>query len=151
MFSGPADGNSTRGSHRWPSRLRQAAAALALVLPGLGLGLTAASTGALAKTSDPAATATVTLTQLPQAAQQTYQRVLSGGPFPYRKDGILFGNRERLLPSQAKGYYREFTVQTPGAASRGARRIVCGGRQPTAPDTCYYTADHYASFSRIVP
>ena len=104
-----------------------------------------------ARASNPAATASVALTQLPQAAQQTYQRVLSGGPFPYRKDGILFGNRERVLPAQAKGYYREYTVQTPGAASRGARRIVCGGRQPTAPDTCYYTADHYASFSRIVP
>jgi ribonuclease T1 len=144
VFSGPADCNSTRGSHRWPPRFRQAATALLI-------GLAAASTGALAKTSDPAATATVALTQLPQAAQQTYQRVLGGGPFPYRKDGIVFGNRERLLPSEAKGYYREYTVQTPGAANRGARRIVCGGRQPTAPDACYYTADHYASFSRIVP
>jgi ribonuclease T1 len=65
-------------------------------------------------------------------------------------DGTVFGNRERLLPDQTRGYYREYTVPTPGLNHRGARRIVCGGSQPRAPRACYYTADHYASFKRIV-
>ncbi len=94
--------------------------------------------------------ATVSLAQLPPEAQATEQLIRAGGPFPYGKDGTVFGNRERLLPSQPRGYYREYTVRTPGARDRGARRIVCGGRQPTDPHACYYTADHYASFRRIV-
>jgi ribonuclease T1 len=77
--------------------------------------------------------------------------VRSGGPFPYEKDGIVFGNRERLLPRQSRGYYREYTVPTPGARDRGARRLVCGGRQPRNPDACFYTDDHYASFRRVLP
>ncbi len=72
-----------------------------------------------------------------------------GGPFPYEKDGTVFGNRERLLPSQVRGYYREYTVPTPGLDHRGARRIVCGGMQPTVPEACFYTEDHYASFQLI--
>ncbi len=72
-----------------------------------------------------------------------------GGPFPYEKDGTVFGNRERLLPSQVRGYYREYTVPTPGLDHRGARRIVCGGMQPTVPEACFYTGDHYASFQLI--
>lgn len=99
---------------------------------------------------DVAAMATVELSTLPPQARQTHQRILAGGPFPYRKDGSVFGNRERLLPLQARGWYREYTVKTPGSPDRGARRIVCGGPRPTAPDACYYTADHYASFRRIV-
>lgn len=87
---------------------------------------------------------------LPVQAQQTYRLVLSGGPFPNRKDGTVFGNRERLLPGRVRGYYHEYTVPTPGASHRGARRLVCGGEQKVQPDACYYTADHYASFSRIV-
>jgi ribonuclease T1 len=87
---------------------------------------------------------------LPAEARQTQQRILSGGPFPYAKDGTVFGNRERLLPREKRGYYREYTVRTPGARSRGARRIVCGGDKPTLPEACYYTADHYTSFKRIV-
>jgi ribonuclease T1 len=93
---------------------------------------------------------TVQLSQLPAEAQQTAKLIRSGGPFPYAKDGVVFGNRERLLPSKRRGYYREYTVKTPGARNRGARRIVCGGEPPTEPDACYYTADHYASFARIV-
>jgi ribonuclease T1 len=93
---------------------------------------------------------TVALAELPAEARKTEQLIRSGGPFPYAKDGSVFGNRERLLPRQARGYYREYTVPTPGAKNRGARRIVCGGEQPVAPEACYYTADHYASFSRIV-
>jgi ribonuclease T1 len=93
---------------------------------------------------------TVTLAALPPPARETHQRILSGGPFPYAKDGTVFFNRERLLPSQPRGWYREYTVRTPGASNRGAQRIVCGGTVPTAPQACYYTADHYASFARIV-
>jgi ribonuclease T1 len=91
----------------------------------------------------------VALEQLPEQARQTEQLVRRGGPFPYAKDGTVFGNRERLLPRHKRGYYREYTVKTPGSRDRGARRIVCGGEKPSAPDACYYTADHYASFKRI--
>jgi ribonuclease T1 len=93
---------------------------------------------------------TVALAELPPEARQTKQLILAGGPFPYSKDGTVFFNRERLLPPQRRGFYREYTVTTPGARNRGARRIVCGGEVPTAPEACYYTADHYASFRRIV-
>ncbi|MFZ5547703.1 MAG: ribonuclease domain-containing protein [Pseudomonadota bacterium] len=97
------------------------------------------------------ATGTVSLAALPAEAQQTERLIRAGGPFPYPKDGLVFGNRERLLPLQARGYYREYTVRTPGSRDRGARRIVCGGRQPREPDACFYTEDHYASFKRITP
>lgn len=101
--------------------------------------------------SAPADQERVALSELPVQARTTYQRILEGGPFPYDKDGTVFGNRERLLPKEKRGYYREYTVKTPRERSRGARRIVCGGWQPTRPDACYYTADHYASFRRIAP
>lgn len=94
---------------------------------------------------------TVALSSLPAEAQQVQRLIHAGGPFRYDKDGTVFGNRERLLPRQARGYYREYTVPTPRARNRGARRIVCGGKQPQQPEACYYTADHYASFQRIVP
>ena len=96
------------------------------------------------------ATQTVALSALPVEAQQTQDLIHKGGPFVYAKDGSVFGNRERHLPTNARGYYREYTVKTPGSRDRGARRIVCGGSQPTKPDACYYTSDHYASFARIV-
>ena len=92
----------------------------------------------------------VLLLELPTEALRTYRAIHSGGPFAYPKDGSVFGNRERLLPDQARGFYREYTVKTPGSSDRGARRIICGGMKPTAPEACYYTADHYASFRRIV-
>jgi len=91
----------------------------------------------------------VSVQDLPREGQKTYQLIHQGGPFPYEKDGTVFGNRERLLPRKARGYYREYTVRTPGLSHRGARRIVCGGEVPRAPDVCYYTADHYASFRVI--
>jgi ribonuclease T1 len=94
--------------------------------------------------------ATVALNALPAQGIETYQRILQGGPFPYEKDGVVFGNREHQLPATKRGYYREYTVKTPGSRDRGARRMVCGGPAKT-PDTCYYTADHYASFRKIVP
>lgn len=93
---------------------------------------------------------TVPLSELPRQGMDTYRLIAQGGPFPYNKDGVVFGNRERLLPGQKRGFYREYTVKTPGERDRGARRIVCGG-EPKAPEVCYYTADHYASFRRIVP
>ncbi|HWH81597.1 MAG TPA: ribonuclease [Burkholderiaceae bacterium] len=94
---------------------------------------------------------TVAVAELPREAQAAYRLIQRGGPFPYRKDGIVFGNRERELPARPRGYYHEYTVGTPGARDRGARRIVCGGAVVTAPDACFYTADHYASFRRIAP
>lgn len=114
----------------------------------LGLGTVVGAPEAQART---AAAEPVALSQLPPQAQETYRRVLTGGPFAHGKDGSVFGNRERLLPLKPRGYYREYTVETPGSADRGARRIVCGGTPPTKPDQCYYTADHYASFARILP
>lgn len=92
----------------------------------------------------------VALAELPREAQQTQRLVRAGGPFPYAKDGATFGNRERQLPRRARGFYREYTVPTPGANNRGARRIVCGGVSVRQPEVCYYTDDHYASFRQIV-
>ena len=96
-----------------------------------------------------ASLASVRLAELPVRARETYELIRQGGPFRYDKDGAVFGNRERLLPGATRGYYREYTVATPGSSDRGARRIVCGG-PPRAPHACYYTADHYASFRLIV-
>lgn len=83
---------------------------------------------------------------LPAEAVDTLARIRRGGPFPYAKDGATFFNRERRLPDKPRGYYREYTVPTPGEPTRGARRIVAGG---DPPDVFYYTADHYRSFRRI--
>ena len=91
----------------------------------------------------------VHVTELPRQGRETYELIRRGGPFPYQKDGTVFGNRERLLPIEKRGYWREYTVRTPGARDRGARRIVCGGPM-TTPHACYYTADHYGSFKKIV-
>lgn len=93
---------------------------------------------------------TIALHELPAQGRRTYQAILDGGPFRHDKDGTVFGNRERLLPRERRGHYREYTVDTPGARNRGARRIVCGGL-PRTPQACWYTADHYASFRKIVP
>ena len=93
----------------------------------------------------------VALAELPAEAQQVLQLIRQGGPFPYpHKDGSVFGNFERLLPLRSRGYYREYTVPTPGSTSRGARRIVAGqgGGGETASEY-YYTDDHYRSFRRI--
>ena len=80
---------------------------------------------------------------LPPEAHATLARIARGGPHPYRKDGSVFQNRERRLPMQPRGYYREYTVDTPGSDDRGARRIVTGGDPPTE---YWYTDDHYRSF-----
>ena len=83
---------------------------------------------------------------LPPEAVATLEAIERGGPVPYDRDGTVFQNRERLLPERPRGYYREYTVVTPGSRDRGARRIVAGG-QP--PETFYYTDDHYRSFRRV--
>ncbi|WP_353238090.1 ribonuclease domain-containing protein [Limnohabitans sp.] len=100
--------------------------------------------------TETAGLATVLVTELPREAQETYRAIRKGGPFPYEKDGTVFGNRERLLPREDRGFYREYTVRTPGERTRGARRIVCGGPVPAEPKACYYTQDHYASFRMMV-
>ena len=84
--------------------------------------------------------------ELPREAQETLKLIERGGPFPHRQDGTVFQNREGLLPDRPRGYYREYTVRTPGARDRGARRIVTGGDPPTV---FYYTEDHYRSFRPI--
>jgi len=91
-------------------------------------------------------TSTMGVSQLPKEGRETLALIRKGGPFPYSKDGTIFSNREHALPREARGFYHEYTVKTPGARDRGARRIICGGRQQQA---CYYTADHYATFKLI--
>jgi ribonuclease T1 len=114
-------------------------------------GLSTASAVQARTSANPDLSSSVPLLSLPAQAQETHRLILSGGPFRYDKDGVVFGNRERLLPSKARGFYREYTVKTPGSKNRGARRIVCGGTPPTQPEACFYTDDHYASFRRIAP
>ncbi|MGH3850549.1 MAG: ribonuclease domain-containing protein, partial [Pseudonocardiaceae bacterium] len=86
----------------------------------------------------------VDVAQLPSEARQTLELIKQAGPFPYSRDGISFGNRERILPRRERGYYHEYTVPTPGAKNRGARRIIAG-----ITGEYYYTDDHYRSFRRI--
>lgn len=83
---------------------------------------------------------------LPPEAQHTLALIRHRGPYPFRQDGVIFHNREGLLPSQPRGYYHEYTVATPGARTRGARRIVTGGNPP---EVYYYTGDHYRTFRRF--
>lgn len=94
----------------------------------------------------------VELAQLPPEAAQTLALIRQGGPFPYNRDGVVFHNRERRLPMQKRGYYREYTVPTPGLNHRGARRIVAGSGADgdvRSSGEYWYTADHYRSFRRI--
>jgi ribonuclease T1 len=93
----------------------------------------------------PLAAADIPVAQLPPEARATLALIKQNGPFPHARDGIVFGNREGLLPGQPRGYYREYTVPTPGSRDRGARRIVSGGRG----GEYWYSADHYRSFKRI--
>jgi ribonuclease T1 len=109
---------------------------LAAVLAGLGL--------AEARRNGVQDLPVVRVEELPREAHETLALIKQGGPFPYRRDGVVFGNREKRLPPQRSGYYREYTVPTPGARDRGARRIIAGG-----PGEYYYTDDHYNTFRRI--
>jgi ribonuclease T1 len=137
-----SSGGLRRALHKWG----------AAVVVAVGLAAGAGVSSVQARTPDtPGQVPPVALVTLPPEAQATHRLILAGGPFPYTKDGTVFQNRERLLPLHPRGFYREYTVRTPGARNRGARRIVCGGRPPTQPEACYYTSDHYASFQRIAP
>lgn len=106
-------------------------------------GLAAAGATARAPLSEPRI-AEIAATALPAEARLTLALIQRGGPFPFRRDGSAFQNRERRLPERPYGYYREFTVPTPGARDRGARRIISG-----SPGEYYFTPDHYRSFRRI--
>ena len=87
----------------------------------------------------------IRLSDLPPEARSTVSLIKKGGPYPYERDGAVFGNREKLLPARERGWYREYTVRTPGERTRGARRIVAG-----RDGTLYYTDDHYRTFRRIL-
>jgi ribonuclease T1 len=89
---------------------------------------------------------TVALSALPDEAQQTYEVILDGGPYPYRQDDQVFGNREANLPEADYGWYREYTIPTPGSPDRGAQRFVV-----SEDDIFFYTDDHYDSFSEVIP
>jgi ribonuclease T1 len=83
--------------------------------------------------------------ELPKEAMETIALIKKGGPFPHERDGVVFANRERMLPARARGWYREYTVRTPGERTRGARRVVAG-----RDGTLYYSDDHYRSFKRVL-
>ncbi|MBH9551741.1 ribonuclease domain-containing protein [Inhella gelatinilytica] len=121
------------------------------IAQSLLLGALLAGSPAQAREAAAGSTPDVALSELPVQARRTHELVLAGGPFPFAKDGTVFGNRERLLPKKSRGHYREYTVKTPKTRGRGARRLVCGGEVPVRPEVCYYTEDHYSSFRRIVP
>lgn len=133
-------------SRRWNGQWRGAWALLCLLL-----SLLAAPAGSALARGSPADA--VTIASLPREARATFELIRAGGPFPHAKDGVTFGNYEGMLPKQRRGYYREYTVPTPGARNRGARRIVCGGSSDEwaarHPAACYYTDDHYVTFRRI--
>jgi ribonuclease T1 len=136
------------------SGLKTACAAVGkwgLTVFSTALILTVAGADQAAWAKGPLPMAQVSLAELPKEAQATERAIRAGGPHPYRKDGAVFGNRERILPAQPRGYYREYTVKTPKSRDRGARRIVCGGQEVQRPDACFYTDDHYASFRLITP
>ena len=94
--------------------------------------------------TNPSSLPEIKASDLPAEARQTLALIARGGPYPYSRDNVPFGNFERILPRKASGYYREFTVRTPGESDRGARRIVAG-----AAGEKYYTADHYETFKFI--
>jgi ribonuclease T1 len=126
----------------YPAKRRTSIVA-ACLLAGCMLAL--APFAAIGKGPPPSA---IAAQDLPAEARTTLERIRAGGPFPYERDDVVFGNRERLLPPAPRGYYHEYTVPTPGVKSRGARRIVCGGHVTTLAE-CYYSDDHYQSFRKI--
>jgi ribonuclease T1 len=119
--------------------MRAVTAALVLVLATAGFAAVAQREAA----PGPAARE-IAVADLPKEARETLALIKKGGPYPYAKDGTVFGNREGRLPKQRRGYYREFTVRTPRERTRGARRIIAGERADY-----WYTDDHYATFRRI--
>lgn len=135
----------------WSGKGRKALALAALALAtAVGTMLVQARSPQPSLVLPGSTVASVAASDLPVNGVEVLGQIRNGGPFRYERDGVVFGNRERQLPNQKRGYYREYTVPTPGLGHRGARRIVCGGRQPKQPDACFYTDDHYASFRLIV-
>ncbi|MEV8534051.1 ribonuclease domain-containing protein [Streptomyces sp. NPDC051211] len=133
-----------------PRRLLQALGAVFLCLAvaacGGGGGVTSVTSPSVVATPAWAeGMKTVRADALPQQARDTLSLIDEGGPYPYRQDGTVFGNFERQLPRQKRGYYHEFTVQTPGERDRGARRIVTG-----RGGEFYYTDDHYQTFKAVL-
>jgi len=122
----------------------------AVVIAMLVITLAASLFGCAAKPSASAGTDTesgvkvVAVADLPGEAQAMLKLIDQGGPYPYSRDGVVFGNLEKLLPKHDRGYYHEYTVKTPGEKDRGARRIVTGNGGQR-----YYSDDHYKSFRRI--
>ncbi len=116
-----------------------------VLIPALAtVGLMAPAAGASTTSYAPMSTGTICHSTLPPEADDTLQLIDAGGPYPYPQDGQVFQNREGVLPSEATGYYHEFTVVTPGSPDRGARRIVTA-----ESGTDYYTSDHYATFDAV--
>ena len=115
-----------------------------VLLAGALALLAFAASPVLAQKAPAPAVIEVPIAELPKEARDTLSLVRKGGPFPYAKDGAVFGNREGRLPKHKRGYYREYTVKTPGERTRGARRLVTG-----AGGEVYYTVDHYNTFRRI--
>ena len=140
------------------ARGRAVLGALLAALVGLSLvgacsapAATAAPVGTAAATSVPGSGSglpVTALSALPPAAAATFALIQRGGPFPYGQDGVVFQNRERVLPAQAGGFYHEYTVRTPGSGDRGARRIITGGGVGPSQQI-FYTGDHYASFTVV--
>ena len=108
----------------------------------------AAESAPIAARDAPGRLGEIDVAALPAEAREVLARIHAGGPFRYERDGVTFGNREHALPARRRGYYHEYTVATPGERTRGERRLVCGGPRK-APEVCYYTDDHYATFRRI--
>lgn len=133
--------NAGRSPLTWVRDANSVAAAL-LALCAVAI---LAPRDAAARTDAPAV---VQISALPAEARTTLESIRVGGPFRYSRDGVVFSNRERLLPAQPRGYYHEYTVPTPGAKTRGARRIVCGANLAALAE-CYYSDDHYQSFRKI--
>ena len=129
---------------------RQAMLTVLLASSAGAVGLFGGMAQARTQAPPPAFAEMVPIAQLPPQGRSMLALIYQGGPFSHEKDGVVFRNRERLLPANVRTYYREYTVRTPGERTRGARRIVCGGLQAAAPDACFYTDDHYASFRKIV-
>jgi len=144
----PRRGSRTRrfqGAKAWSGLLVVAVIALAMVWLQGHPGTPNQSQGSASQITSPAASARGEALPvfLPAQARQTLELIARGGPFPYPQDGGVFGNYEGRLPAQPRGWYHEYTVDTPGLAHRGARRIITGG---TPPSGYWYTEDHYASF-----
>ena len=152
QFIGAPESRTCSAARVAPAAVRTGLAwrrVLSVAAVALALGASALSPALARQAADDLPT--VALSSLPAEARETERLIQAGGPFPFpHKDGSVFGNRERLLPVRPRGDYREYTVKTPGARDRGARRMVCAGRRHTAPEVCFYTPDHYASFRRIV-